>query len=77
MADHTEIMTKQGIYGDEIYFYIVDLPLMYQDLKLTKEDIIEATKQASKINKSLTKQIRTLEQRIELRKKYNQLLNIY
>ena len=65
------------VYGDEIYFYIVDLPLMYQDLKLTKEDIIEATKQASKINKSLTKQIRTLEQRIELRKQFNNQINIY
>jgi hypothetical protein len=65
------------VYGDEIYFFIVDLPLMYQDLKLSKEDIIEATKKAAIINKSLYKDIRTLEQRIELRKNYNQLLNIY
>jgi hypothetical protein len=65
------------VYGDEIYFYIIDLPLMYQDLKLTKEDIIEVTKQASNINKTLKKEVRTLEQRIELRKKFNNQINIY
>jgi hypothetical protein len=65
------------VYGDEIYFFIVDLPLMYQDLKLTKEDIIEATKKASAINKSLKKEVRTLEQRIELRKQFNNQINIY
>ena len=65
------------VYGDEIYLFILDLPLMYQDLKLSKEDIIEATKQASNINKSHKKEIRTIEQRIELRKELNKLLNNY
>jgi len=65
------------VYGDEIYFFIVDLPLMYQDLKLSKEDIIEATKHASAINKSLKKEVRTLEKRIELRKQFNNQINIY
>jgi hypothetical protein len=51
--------------------------LIYQDLKLTKEDIIEATKKASAINKSLKKEVRNLEQRIELRKKFNNQINIY
>jgi hypothetical protein len=65
------------VYGDEIYFFIVDLPTIYRDLKLTKDDIIEATKEASAINKSLKKEIRTLEQRIELRKQFNNQINIY
>jgi hypothetical protein len=67
----------QEVYGDEIYFFIVDLPTIYRDLKLSKEDIIEATKKASAINKSLKKEVRTLEQRIELRKQFNNQINIY
>lgn len=65
------------VYGDEIYYLVIDLPTIYRDLKLCKYDIIEATKIAAKINKGLQKEVRTTEQRIQLRKQFNLEIGIY
>ena len=63
--------------------FLYDLNLMYKDLKLMQHEIYEAVIIAKKLNKEMQianksdKLPRTLEQRIELRKQFNNQINIY
>ena len=70
-------------FGDETMNFIDDLPIIYPSLKLMQHEVIEkiqltreAVKEMAKANKT-DKLPRTIEQRIELRKKFNTLLHIY
>lgn len=80
------IKFREGIlnqFGDETMNFIDDLPIIYPSLKLMQHEVSEAiilakqaVKEVVKLNKT-EKLPRSIEQRIELRKKYNHLLNIY
>ncbi len=60
-----------------LYQFIIDLPIQYRDLKLTKVDIIEATAKAKVIAKQIEKRKRTTDELIELRKQINKHIGIY
>lgn len=64
-------------YDMNLYQFIIDLPIHYRDLKLTKVDIIEATAKAKVIAKQIEKRKRTTEELIELRKQINKHIGIY
>jgi hypothetical protein len=71
------------LVGEQHLEFLSDLNVMYKDLKLMQHEVSEAiilakqaVKEVTKLNKT-DKLHRTIEQRIELRKKYNHLLNIY
>ena len=70
-------------FGDETMNFIDDLPTIYPSLKLMQHEVIEkiqltreAVKDVKKLNKT-DKLPRSINYRIELRKKYNSFLAIY
>jgi hypothetical protein len=71
------------LFGGDTMDFIDDLNVQYPSLKLMQHEVSEAiilakqaVKEVTKLNKT-GKLPRTIEQRIELRKKYNHLLYIY
>ena len=80
------IKFREGIietFGDSQMAYMDDLNVIYPSVKLNKDELAERTKIAKKAVKELielnraAKLPRSADDRIELRKKYNTLLNIY
>ncbi len=80
------IKFREGIvktFGDTQMAYMDDLNVIYPSVKLNKDELAERTKIAKKAVKELielnraAKLPRSADDRIELRKKYNTLLNIY
>jgi hypothetical protein len=65
------------VYGEDIYFYILDMPIQFKDVKLDINDLKTAIKKASVINKGLEYQIRPTEERVRLRKEFNLQIGIY
>lgn len=63
----------------ELYNFIQDLPTIYPILKLSKEELKEAIGKAKTVLKVIPKldRPRTFAERIELRKKINNELNLY
>ena len=72
-----------NLVGEAHVDYLSDLKVIYKDLKLMEFEVKEATKSAKEAVKEMAKANKTdklprnIEQRIELRKKFNSLLNIY
>jgi len=77
---------REGVvktFGESQMAYMDDLNVIYPSVKLNKDELAERTKIAKKAVKELielnraAKLPRSADDRIELRKKYNTLLNIY
>lgn len=72
-----------NLFGDSQMAYMDDLNVIYPSVKLNKDELAERTKIAKKAVKELielnksAKLPRSADDRIELRKKYNIVLNIY
>ena len=72
-----------NLVGEAHVDYLSDLKVIYKDLKLMEYEVKDAIKVAKEAVKEITKANKTdklprnIEQRIELRKKYNTLLHIY
>lgn len=72
-----------NLMGEGHVEYLSDLKVIYKDLKLMEHEIKDAIKVAKEAVKEITKANKTdklprnIEQRIELRKKFNTLLKIY
>ena len=71
-------------YGEDYFNEVMNLPNKYKNMKWLKSEIIEAhskalmiIKQLKKINAAHNDEPRNIFQRIELRKKYNQILGLY
>jgi len=65
------------VYGEDIYFYILDMPIQFKDVKLDINDLKTAIKKASAINKGLEYKIRPTDERVRLRKEFNLTIGIY
>ena len=72
-----------NLAGEDHLDYLSDLKVIYKDLKLMEHEVKDAIKVAKEAVKEITKANKTdklprnIEQRIELRKKFNTLLHIY
>ena len=72
-----------NLAGEDHVDYLSDLKVIYKDLKLMEFEVKEATKSAKEAVKEMAKANKTdklprnIEQRIELRKKFNLFINIY
>ena len=72
-----------NLVGEAHVDYLSDLKVIYKDLKLMEFEVKDAIKVAKEAVKEITKANKTdklprnIEQRIELRKKYNTMLHIY
>lgn len=72
-----------NLVGEGHVDYLSDLKVIYKDLKLMEFEVKDAIKVAKEAVKEMTKANKTdklprnIEQRIELRKKFNTLLKIY
>lgn len=72
-----------NLVGEAHVDYLSDLKVIYKDLKLMEHEVKDAIKVAKEAVKEITKANKTdklprnIEQRIELRKKFNTLLHIY
>ena len=72
-----------NLAGEDHVDYLSDLKVIYKDLKLMEHEVKDAIKVAKEAVKEMTKANKTdklprnIEQRIELRKKFNTLLHIY
>jgi len=64
-------------YGNDLYGFIMDLPLQYRDIKLSIPEVIEATAKAKVFAKQIEKRKRTIDELIELRKQINKHIGIY
>jgi hypothetical protein len=71
-------------YGEDYFNEVMNLPNKYKNMKWLKSEIIEAHSKALQIIKELRKQNaaqndepRNIFERMELRKKYNQILGLY
>jgi hypothetical protein len=80
------IKFREGIlreFGDETMNFIDDLPAIYPSLKLMQHEVIEKIQLTRELEKEITnlnkkdKLPRSINYRIELRKKYNSFLAIY